>query len=471
MRGYVIIVVAASVEEGVGVWVCGCGVEWVSSSLFSRLRFLLRTLSDHLHLPFERTIVSAMPAVLYLHAFAVARHRLSWGSIRTSAKCTAASHAWCVVSAALRTPRRAYTNALYRLPPQHTVPTHAPSGEEVDAELLLRQVKGLFETLKTTQLVESVHEMKSCPYYECMFTNELMFQHWDMILPMPKFGREHRSTEVSETLRYMRACGSTGDINHILQDVKGGRASGSDFVSTTHGILMGYGTSRTNRLSMMAMTGASSETESQGSQMRALSVEPIELYEDSPPLADIVAFGGTRSLLISDTKHGHHAAEQATKLLPKVNFQVLKLEAGCNFLSHMCGASYVYDVLCDQDYPISMERLGECGLNPFPVEWTEPRKLGISMRSVCLIGRFARGTMNAGGYANSSVHYSAHFNYHSRNASKNARLFQGGQRRHGDQGAGPEAQMRAGELQNPVRQRAPRYAPPLHRSGPIVPQQ
>ncbi|KAH9598340.1 hypothetical protein LSM04_003242 [Trypanosoma melophagium] len=363
---------------------------------------------------------------------------------------------------------RQYVNVLYRIPPEHTIPTHSPSGEEVDTELFVRQIKDLFVALRQTQLVEQIHEMRACPYYDCLFSADIMFQHYEVVLPMPKYGREHRSSEISETLRYLRACGATGDFNHILQDVKGGAASGGDFVSTSHGIFMAYGTTRTNKLCMMAITGAGAPNEAAAIQQRSLNVEPIEVDPDAPPLADIMAFAGKRTLIIQDTVHGRKAAEAAARAILKVPWQILRVEPGCNFLSHLCGVNAVYDVLVDQDYPISMERIGEAGLNPFPVEWTEPRKLGISMRSVCLIARFARGTMSAGGYADSDGHRAASFNYHSRHIAKNSRLFQNGHRRHGDSGGPLEAQLRSGELPEPVYQRPPRYAPPMHRPGVLL---
>ncbi|EAN93775.1 hypothetical protein C3747_59g6 [Trypanosoma cruzi] len=372
------------------------------------------------------------------------------------------------ISVPIFTSTRRYVNALYRAPPVQTVPTHNSGGEEVDTELFIRQFKELFYSLKQTQLVEQIHEMRTCPYYECLFTADLIFQHYDIVLPMPKYGREHRSSEISETLRYLRACGASGDFNHILQDVKGGAASGGDFVSTSHGILMAYGTARTNKLSMMALTGGGAADEAAALQQRALNVVPIEVSPDAPPLADLLAFAGKRTLIVQDTVHGRHAAEAAAISIPKIPWQILRVEPGCSFLSHLCGVNAVYDVLVDQDYPNSMERIGEAGLNPFPVEWTEPRKLGITMRSVCLIARFARGTMSAGGYADSDGHRAASFTYHSRGIAKNSRLFQNGHRRHGDNGAPLEAQLRSGELPEPVYQRPPRYAPPMHRRGGLM---
>ncbi|EPY38536.1 hypothetical protein AGDE_05393 [Angomonas deanei] len=349
------------------------------------------------------------------------------------------------------------------------IPTHSPSGEEIDGELFVKQVRGMFDMLKTTQLVEQVHEMKCCPYYACLFTNEIMFQHHSLIMPMPKYGRENRSAEMSETIRYMRGLGTTADFNHVLQDVPGGRADGNDFVSTTHGIYMGYGTSRTNSLCKEALLGDhADDTEKQ--KIQAIGVFPIKMDEDSPPLAVTMSFAGQRTLIVHDTVHGKKAVDQAVKAIGKVNWQVIKIEPGCHILSHLCGVNYVYDVVVDEDFPESMERLGECGLNPFPIPWSEPRKLGISMREVCLIARFARGGISGGGYWDSAFHKSTGtYNYNSKKSASNKKLYASGYRVKGDTGAPFFAQMTAGELEDLVIQPPPRYRPPMHRKGGIVP--
>lgn len=360
-------------------------------------------------------------------------------------------------------PSRGYVNMLYRFPPEHTIPSQCSSGD-VNGELFLQQLHEFLKVVKMTQLVDAIHELKNFPYYESLFSREVLFQHFDLLLPMPKFGREHRTAEITETLRYMRGCGATADFHHILQDTKGCRANGRDFISTNHGILMGWGTDRTNKIAMETLTGANASSDQDAASMRVLSVEPIELFPDSPPLSDIVAIAGMRSLLITDDIHGFHAAEQIVQRIPKVHWQVIKMPIGCSFLSHVAGAKYCYDVVCDQDFPEGLERLGETGLNPFPVEWSEPRKLGISMSSVVFVAGFARGSMNAGGFADNTVHHHSDFNYNTREMSKNAKLFAGGRRRHGDNGAPIEAQLRSGEIYEPVYQSPPRYAPPLHRN-------
>eukprot|EP00796_Vickermania_ingenoplastis_P000570 gene570-316_t len=390
----------------------------------------------------------------------------SWSGASEAALRLSSGRRLASLSAVLE-PRRGYINVLYRTPPEHTIPTHAPSGEEIDSERFLYQLQEFLKMLKMTQLIDALHDMKNFPYYECIFARDLLFQHFDLLLPMPKVGKEHRVAEINETLRYMRGCGATVDFHHVLQDTKGCRASGRDFISTQHGILMGWspGGNRTNKIAMETLTGATAATEADAASVKVLAVEPIELYPDSPPLSDIAAIAGMRSLLVSDDKHGFRAAEQIVHRMPKVHWQVIKMPVGCSFLSHWAGAKYCYDVMCDQDFPEGLERLGETGLNPFPVDWSEPRKLGVTMASVCFVANFSRGSMSGGGFADNTVHHHSDFNYNSRNTSSNPRLFADGRRRHGDSGPGIEAQLRSGEIYEPQYQAPPRYAPPMHGDG------
>lgn len=95
--------------------------------------------------------------------------------------------------------------------------------------------------------------MQSCPYFDCIFTNEVLFQFYELIFPMPKFGREHRASEMSETIRYMRGCGSGAYVSHQLQDIHGGHAHGGDFLALPNAAVVGIGTNRTNQLCAKAI--------------------------------------------------------------------------------------------------------------------------------------------------------------------------------------------------------------------------
>lgn len=361
--------------------------------------------------------------------------------------------------------KRHYCNALVRKPPLQTIPTHSPSGEEVDGELLLSQVDKMLDALRMTALIEHVHSMRSTPYYEGFFTNDLLFQHYDLIIPMPKFGRENRSSETSETLRHMRACGASGDVNHVLQDAKGAICSGNDFVATKYAVYVGFGNATCNRVTAEVLKGAKAPDSGAAKVVQALNFYPIELPPESPPLGELVSFAGSRTFIVSDCEFGREAVEKMVALTPSVNWQVVFVEKGCSVLSFLGGAREVFDVVCDEDFIKSLNVIGECGLNPFAVPWSEPRKLGISMKRVVLIGRFARGTMSGGGYANSFGSQHTQYNYNSANMSKNSKLFANGHRVHGDYGGSFESQVRSGELYTPSYQTPPRYRAPMQRGG------
>lgn len=366
---------------------------------------------------------------------------------------------FAVVLFASSVTRRGYANAFYRLPLQQTIPTHAPSGEEVDPDRFIAQIRELFLTLKQTQLVENVFEMKSLPYFDAMFPCDTVASMKSVVIVMPKYGRENRSSEMSETLRYLRGSGASNEFNSVLQDTRGAIANGGDFLATTHGLVMGYGTSRTNQISRDALGGG---TTNSGQSIPA-TVDAIELLPDSPPLTELCAFSGSRTMLVRDDLHGKDAAGKILGIQNKIPWQFVRVPPGCHFLSFASGSLPVYDVLCDQDYPEAMEAMGEAGLNPFPVDWTEPKKLGISMARVCLVVRFSVGG-GPGGFRDSFSHQASQRNYH----PKTSRIKSGAQRMYGDQGAPLLAQLQSGELPTPVHQPTPRYRPPMHRRNNAV---
>lgn len=346
-------------------------------------------------------------------------------------------------------------NAFFRLPLEESIPTHTPSGVEVDREKFIDQMKTLMVTLKQTQLVETVFEMKSLPGYDAMFPTDIAASMKGVVIIMPKFGREHRSSEMSETMRYIRGAGGTNEFNSVLQDTRGASADGGDFVATTHGLLMGWGGSRTNKIAKEVLTGGGGES----GQATMAVVDNVELLDGAPLLGDLLAFSGSRTLICQDNAFGKDAAAKAMAAQNKIPWQVLPINPECSVLSFASGSLPVFDVLCDADFPETMDLLGDAGLNPFPVEWSEPRKLGITMRRLCLVVRFSFGG-GPGGFRDSMSHIASTRNHAKR--STKPRL--GGQQQsYGDQGAPLLAQLRSGELPAPVHQPPPRYRPPMHR--------
>lgn len=373
------------------------------------------------------------------------------------------------LSLSMTVQRRTFVNAFYRPPLRENIPTHAPNGDEIDPDKFIYQLQQMFMALKQTQLIENYFEMKPLPYLDASFTADAFASMKSVVIVMPKYGREHRSSEMSETLRYLRGSGANNDFNNSLQGVKGATAHGGDFVATTHGMLVGWGgMNRTNKIAINILSGGEGERSSgEDVQMQGFSLaDGIELLPDAPPLGDIIAFAGSRTMIARNDEFGLDAAMKATRQQNKIPWQVVHADAGCNFLSFASGSLPVYDVLCDVDFPDTMDRLADAGLNPFPVEWSEPRKLGMSMRSFCLVVRFSMGT-GPGGFRDATGHQASERNYipSSRRSGAKSRWVHEAKRAHGDQGAPLLAQLRAGEIPNPVQQPPPRYRPPMHRPG------
>jgi hypothetical protein len=365
--------------------------------------------------------------------------------------------------------RRGYVNAFFRPPLRESIPTHAPNGEEVDPDEFLIQLRQLFLALKQSQLIENYYEMKSVPYLDGSFTSDVFASMKSVVFAMPKYGREHRSSEMSETLRYLRGSGANNDFNTSLQASKGAVAHGGDFVATTHGMLVGFGAlGRTNQIAVKVLSGGEAErTSTEDVHVQGFSMaDGVELLPDAPPLGDILAFAGSRTMLARNDAFGVDAAMKATRQQNKIPWQVVKVDPGCNVLSFVAGALPVYDVICDADFPDTMDRLAEAGLNPFPVRWSEPRKLGMSMRSFCLVIRFSMST-GPGGFRDNMGHQASERNYtpSARRTGAKSRWLHEAKRTYGDQGAPLLAQLRAGEIPDPVRQPPPRYRPPMHRAG------
>ena len=80
---------------------------------------------------------------------------------------------------------RKYVTAFYRFPPKESIPTHAPTGEEIDGDVFLDQLRGLTKALHNTTLVDGFCEMKSMPYFDSMFTADLAMSCHEFLAEMP----------------------------------------------------------------------------------------------------------------------------------------------------------------------------------------------------------------------------------------------------------------------------------------------
>ena len=355
--------------------------------------------------------------------------------------------------------RRSYVNALFRKPIPTLYPTHTKDGTEINIDKIMREREALIEALEMTDLTDKVFEMSSLPYLDALYPSDLIASYQDMYFPMPKYAVEHRAKEISDILRYMKSYGSAGDFNHTLQDTPGARAVGGDFVNIPTGLLIGYGKDRaTNEIAFEALTDTTVKVNDHMSKL-AFPIFGVPLANDAPPLGDIIGFGGQRTIFYKDTTHGEQASKVIAQTQNRMPWQMVKLEADCEFLT-FAGAKAVYDVIVDINADESIERIGEAGFHAYPIDWSEHKKMGVSMRRLMLIARFALGSFSGG-----IKGHDHKVKKQRTNLSNTAGTYKGGERVFGDTGAPLEAQIRSKEIPQPVYQPPPRYRPPMHRGG------
>lgn len=387
-------------------------------------------------------------------------------------------------SSFLRVAKRRYVNALFRMPVQGVIPTHNKDNEEIDVDKFMNNFTNLFNTIRATQLIDKMHEMRESPNFDSIFVSELIVGLRDFNLLMPKLGREHRSSEISEVVRYCRGAGMTGMLYTTLQEAPGCRADGGDFLQIPNGCICGLERTRTNALAARIMNSSVDNSTGVKDPLKDFDQDvgniqhqeitplfPVRcfwLLDGSPPLGDIVHFAGARTLFYQDNKFGRHAVEQIIKLQMGLPWQSIPIESGCHILSHTCPTN-VFDVIVDEDFPQSVEAVGEAGFQPHVCNWSEARKLGISMRSVVLIMRFTKGHMNAGGFRSMRGHLTTTSKYQPKRQTLGPRKGAANTPR-GDQGSPHFAMFNTDKWDEIPEQSIPRYRPPMHlQGGALVP--
>ena len=372
---------------------------------------------------------------------------------------------------ALLSTRRNFVNGLFRLPPHGVIPTHNKEGESVDPDKFLQQIIGLINTLRGTQLVDKLHEMRAAPHFDSMFVSDILVNMREINLAMPKLGREHRGSEISETIRYCRGVGMSGSVWTNLQEMPGALAHGMDFLQFTSGAFVGIEKSRTNKIAATCLQ--TTEDVKDGGASMPMPLMPcrfVDLLENSPPLNDLVHFAGARTLFYRNNKFGQHAVDGIVKQQSGIPWQCVAIDSDCNILSHVCGMTDVFDVIVDEDFPASVEAVGDAGFQPHVCTWSEPRKLGVSMSSCILIMRFAKGKMSGEGFRDAHSHtMSSGARYHS--AKRNGRQVRSGDRVYGDTGNPFWAQMQMEDYNSQTEQQTPRYRAPMHKAGELQVQQ
>jgi hypothetical protein len=125
------------------------------------------------------------------------------------------------------------------------------------------------------------------------------------------------------------------------------------------------------------------------------------------------------------------------------------------WLSFYAGGMPNNDIIMTDESEVSLQSAAKAGLNPIPIEWSEPRKLGITLRSVVLGLVFMR---KGGGNVMDNHPFT----------STKQRVFTGEKKVEGDKGSPFWAQVRNYELPEFVEQPVPRYKPPMHKDGSAI---
>eukprot|EP00164_Ancoracysta_twista_P017245 GFYU01029300.1.p1 GENE.GFYU01029300.1~~GFYU01029300.1.p1 ORF type:complete len:301 (-),score=29.03 GFYU01029300.1:68-856(-) len=198
-------------------------------------------------------------------------------------------------------------------------------------------------------------------------------------------------------------------------------------------------------------------------QKQAFPIFGLPMEDDAPLLGDICFFSGKRTLFIHDSKHGDVVASHISKLQNRVPWQIVRIEEGCNMLTFHGGLTS-NDVIVEDSFEDTIDRISAVGMTAFPIEWSEVRKLGISMRRLCLVARFAMGSYS-GGIKGHQTKTSSRALHNNKNFSK---TYHGGAHVKGDMAAPLEAQIRAKEIPDMIYQPPPRYVPPMHGRGSIA---
>jgi hypothetical protein len=361
--------------------------------------------------------------------------------------------------------RRSYVHAFVRYPNKAAIPTFAThrfcpmrgtvpdkdmNSVEIDRDLFEQQFDIMHKVLMDSSLVDSTHVLPQLPHFESIKVSDLMTSMAEAMLPMPLSGMEHRTSELTETVRFIRTLGSSGTTVDLLQQDERCRAVGSDFVLLPNGFVAAI-TPRTNSYAIAVMQGSYAVKE----ETKVFPTVAANLKDMQLPVQDICGFAGQHTIIVWDTPEGQALTEAISQKASRP-WQFVKVEPGFYFLSFSGGIAR-YDIICDADFPKSTERLQKAGLRVVPIDWSEPKKLGLGMRPCVLVLLFARGGFSGGGMANHERFRKGRGDDKMRAKNNN------GQKRSGAEGAPLYAQLLGNELPPPVYQPPPRYVAPMHR--------
>lgn len=386
-------------------------------------------------------------------------------TLSSSSTATSFSLAATTTSSAPLSAFRSYVHAFMRFPNKTSIPSYAThrfcpmrgtvpdkdmNSVEIDRDAFEQQFDRLYKCLADTSLVDTPHILPQLPNFETIRVADLMTSMAETMIPMPLNGMEHRTAELTETIRQIRTEGSSGTTVDILQKDERCRAVGSDFVLLPNGFVSAI-TPRTNNYAVAVMQGSYAVKE----ETKVFPTIAANLKDCPLPLMDIVGFAGQHTIIVWDTPEGAAVTEAISQKASRP-WQFIKVEPGFYFCTFAGGIAR-YDVVCDADFPKSTERLQKAGLRVVPIDWSEPKKLGLGMRPCVLVLLFARGGFSGSGG-------SSHSRFQKARGFDPKRMKMNG-KRSAAEGAPLYAQLLAGELPPPVYQPKPRYVAPMHRQG------
>lgn len=276
------------------------------------------------------------------------------------------------------------THAFVRPPFFHSVPSTGPNGVVVARQVLMAQFRDFHRTLQQSSLIDKLHVMSERHSFDSVRASDQMVSIGSTFLAMPVTGNEHRMTEFTETMRYVRLAGGPNSLSTYLQDVDNCRCNSGDIVQLPGGIAVGHGP-RTNLQAHQVLRQLFTIKE----QYSSFEVFTLEQEGDAPPLGDYFGFAGNNVLITWKDEHGMLAVDQYQRARPGDALEVVYLEPGCHFLTFF-GVDTTNDVIVQRGFDRSIESLAAAGLNPIPVQWSEMDKMGISMRSSVLMLKFLR---------------------------------------------------------------------------------
>lgn len=322
---------------------------------------------------------------------------------------------------------------------------------EVKRDEFMSQYNDLINVVKNSSLADSVHLLPELGYFESVKPADLMTNMGETILPMPSYGMEHRRTEMIDTIRYIRQCGAPNETIDLLQMDEKSHAFGSDIILLPNGFVIGV-TPRTNATAAGILQGTYSKKE----ESKVFPTVAANLPNLNIPMMDIVGFAGQSTVIVWNNPEGLEVAE-AIQTKASRPWGFVKVEPGCYFVA-LSGSLPRYDVIVDAAFPRSIELMQKAGLRTLPIDWTEPKKLGLGMRPMMLVLTFAKGGFSGGGVFKAQQFVRKGDEPTSKNTLTG--------KRSGAEGSPLYGQLISGELPPPVYQPIPRYNPPMHRPGP-----